>query len=300
LGLCIIDEEHKFGVIQRQVLREKKLVPHTLYMTATPIPRSLTLTLYGDMDISIIKEMPPGRGNVFTYVRGKDKLKDIYSFVEKKLKEGRQAFFIYPIIEESEEFELPALQDFSNQVRYYFNGFNVEMLHGRMDWKEKNEIMERFHLGKTKILVSTPVVEVGVDVPNATVMVIHFGERFGLAQLHQLRGRIGRSSHNAFCIVVHNDNLTEEGKKRLLSFEKIKDGFELSEVDLQLRGPGDLLGTRQWGIPKFKVADIINDKKILVMARNSAIEYLNEEGLENSSKLLSNLLNFWRFEEVLI
>jgi len=143
-------------------------------------------------------------------------------------------------------------------------------------------------------------VEVGVDVPNATVMVIHFGERFGLAQLHQLRGRIGRSSHNAFCIVVHNDNLTEEGKKRLLSFEKIKDGFELSEVDLQLRGPGDLLGTRQWGIPKFKVADIINDKKILVMARNSAIEYLNEEGLENSSKLLSNLLNFWRFEEVLI
>jgi len=300
LGLCIIDEEHKFGVIQRQVLREKKLVPHTLYMTATPIPRSLTLTLYGDMDISIIKEMPPGRGNVFTYVRGKDKLKDIYSFVEKKLKEGRQAFFIYPIIEESEEFELPALEDFSNQVRYYFNGFNVEMLHGRMDWKEKNEIMERFHLGKTNILVSTPVVEVGVDVPNATVMVIHFGERFGLAQLHQLRGRIGRSSHNAFCIVVHNDNLTEEGKKRLLSFEKIKDGFELSEVDLQLRGPGDLLGTRQWGIPKFKVADIINDKKILVMARNSAIEYLNEEGLENSSKLLSNLLNFWRFEEVLI
>lgn len=300
LGLCIIDEEHKFGVVQRQILREKKLVPHTLYMTATPIPRSLTLTLYGDMDISIIKEMPPGRGKILTYVRSKEKIKEIYSFVEKKLKEGRQAFFIYPLIEESEEFELPALEDFSNQVKYYFSSYNVEILHGRMDWKEKNEIMARFHSKNTNILVSTPVVEVGVDVPNATVMVIHFGERFGLAQLHQLRGRIGRSSHNAYCIVVHNDKLTEEGKIRLANFEKIKDGFELSEVDLNLRGPGDLLGTRQWGIPKFKVADIIKDRKILIMARDSAIEYLNRSGLEEANKLLSNLLNYWKFKEVLI
>lgn len=299
LGLCIIDEEHKFGVIQRQILREKNWVPHTLYMTATPIPRSLTLTLYGDMDLSIIREMPPGRGKIKTYVREKTSLEKVYSFVEKKLKEGRQAFFIYPIIEESETFELPALEDFLNQVKFFFKGFNVEMLHGRMEYKLKDEIMQRFQEGKTDILVSTPVVEVGVDVPNATVMVIHFGERFGLAQLHQLRGRIGRSNYDAYCIVIHNENLTEEGKKRLESFEKLKDGFELSEFDLNLRGPGDLLGTRQWGIPKFKVADIIKDKILLFKARDSAREYLMEEGLKGAKKFLSILLKYWNFKEVL-
>lgn len=299
LGLCIIDEEHKFGVIQRQVLREKKFVPHTLYMTATPIPRSLTLTLYGDMDISVIKEMPPGRGKIRTFVRDKSALEKVYLFVEKKLKEGRQAFFIYPIIEESEAFELPALEDFSKEVKYFFKDFNVEILHGRMDYKLKDEIMQRFSEGKIDILVSTPVVEVGVDVPNATVMVIHFGERFGLAQLHQLRGRIGRSSYDAYCIVISNENLTEEGKKRLESFEKIKDGFELSEVDLDLRGPGDLLGTRQWGIPKFKVADIIKDKAILIKARNSVLEYLRENEIFEAKKLLKELLNYWNFKEVL-
>lgn len=299
LGFCVIDEEHKFGVIQRKVLREKNFTPHTLYMTATPIPRSLTLTLYGDMDLSIIKEMPPGRGKIKTYVREKETIEKIYSFVEKKLNEGRQAFFIYPIIEESETFELPALQDFSNQVKYFFKNFNVEMLHGRMDYRQKDEIMERFYNGKTNILVSTPVVEVGVDVPNATLMVIHFGERFGLAQLHQLRGRIGRSKYDAYCIVIHNENLTEEGKKRLQSFEKIKDGFDLAEVDLDLRGPGDLLGTRQWGVPKFKVADIIEDKSILFKARNSAIDFINENGLNKAKELLNILLKYWEFKEVL-
>ncbi|MEJ5165960.1 MAG: ATP-dependent DNA helicase RecG [Thermoanaerobaculia bacterium] len=299
LGLCIIDEEHKFGVIQRQILREKKFIPHTLYMTATPIPRSLTLTLYGDMDISIIKEMLPGRGKIRTFVRDLSVLEKVYLFVEKKLKEGRQAFFIYPIIEESEAFELPALEEFLNQVRSYFKNFSIEMLHGRMDYKLKDEIMKRFSEGKIDILVSTPVVEVGVDVPNATVMVIHFGERFGLAQLHQLRGRIGRSSYDAYCIVISNNNLTEEGKKRLESFERIKDGFELSEVDLELRGPGDLLGTRQWGIPKFKVADIIKDKSILLKARNAAMEYLEKAGTYEAKILLKNLLNYWDFKEVL-
>ena len=299
LGLCIIDEEHKFGVIQRQILREKKLIPHTLYMTATPIPRSLTLTLYGDMDLSIIKMMPPGRGKVKTFVRGKEAIEKIYSFVQEKINEGRQAFFIYPIIEESESFELPALEDFTNQIKNFFKKSNVEMLHGRMDYKKKDEIMQRFHSGKINILVSTPVVEVGVDVPNATLMAIHFGERFGLAQLHQLRGRIGRSFYDAYCIVIYDEKISEEGKKRLISFEKIKDGFELAEADLDLRGPGDLLGTRQWGVPKFKVADLIKDKKILYKARESAIEYLNKNCLAEAKSLLKNLLKYWEFKEVL-
>lgn len=299
LGLCIIDEEHKFGVIQRQALREKKFLPHTLYMTATPIPRTLTLTLYGDMDLSIIKQMPPGRGKIKTYVRSKEAIEKIYFFVEKKLKEGRQAFFIYPIIEESQNFELPALIDFTKKVKSFFKDFSVEMLHGRMDYEKKDEIMQRFHKGEVKILVSTPVVEVGVDVPNATLMVIHFGERFGLAQLHQLRGRIGRSKFDAYCIVVHNENLTEEAKKRLEVFEKTNDGFELAEFDLNLRGPGDLLGTRQWGIPKFKVANIIEDKKVLYIARESANEYLEKNGLEKAKDLLNLLMKWWDFKEVL-
>ncbi len=299
LGFCIIDEEHKFGVIQRQVLREKKLLPHTLYMTATPIPRSLTLTLYGDMDVSTINQMPPGRGKIKTYKRAKDSLLKIYSFVEKKLKEGRQAFFIYPIIEESINFELPALENFLEEVKNYFKDFKVEMLHGRMAYKEKDEIMERFYKGEVKILVSTPVVEVGVDVPNATLMIIHFGERFGLAQLHQLRGRIGRSSYDAYCIVIYGDKISEEGKKRLESFEKIQDGFKLSEVDLELRGPGDLLGTRQWGLPKFKTADIIKDKILLYRARSSALEFLKEKGLEEARRVINGLLKYWNFMEVL-
>lgn len=273
LGLVVIDEQHRFGVAQRQILTEKGDNPDVLIMTATPIPRTLSLTVYGDLDVSIINELPEGRLPVRTSWRYENKRKEIYEFVRSKIALGQQAYIVFPLVEESEKLDLKAAtESYELLSRDVFPELKLALLHGRMKSDEKESIMAAFKRGETQILVSTTVIEVGVDVAQATIMVVENAERFGLTQLHQLRGRVGRGSEQSYCILIARQPLTEDAITRLNTMKETNDGFKISEVDLQLRGPGEFLGTRQHGLAEFKIADPIHDTALLEKARKEAFE----------------------------
>ncbi|MEI6889748.1 MAG: ATP-dependent DNA helicase RecG [Bacteroidota bacterium] len=280
LGLVVIDEQHRFGVAQRAALWEKnQKTPHVLVMTATPIPRTLAMTLYGDLDVSVIDEMPPGRKPIITkHVYDRDHYK-VYNFLKQKIRQGNQVYIVYPLIEESESLDLKNLTDgYKGVVREFPEpDFKVGMVHGRMKQQQKDEEMKRFLQKETRILVSTTVIEVGVDVPQATVMIIENADRFGLSQLHQLRGRVGRGSVQSYCILMTPDELGNDARQRINTMLRTNDGFEIAETDLRLRGPGDLQGTQQSGILNLRIADIIRDEKILKFARNIASDILDDD-----------------------
>ena len=277
LGLVVIDEQHKFGVVQRESLLAKGKNPDALVMTATPIPRTLALTLYGDLDVSIIDASPPARGTVRSYCIDEKKRRDMYGFIIKLLKQGRQAYIVYPVIEESKVLQVKAATSMHKTLKDdVFRDFNVGLLHGRMSGAEKMRIMSRFRAGEFAVLVATTVIEVGLDVENATVMLIENAERFGLSQLHQLRGRVGRGSEESFCILLCG-SVSREAQDRLESMVKTADGFEIAEYDLKLRGPGDLLGTRQHGWLDLKVGDIIKDARLLEKARQEAERVIKDD-----------------------
>jgi ATP-dependent DNA helicase RecG len=273
LGLAVIDEQHRFGVEQRAKLWSKsEILPHVLVMTATPIPRTLAMTLYGDLDYSVIDEMPPGRKPVKTVHQLDSKRLNVFSFVKQQVDAGRQAYFVYPLIEESEKLDLKDLMDGFESITRAFPlpQYAVSIVHGKMNPEEKDYEMDRFVRGETNIMVSTTVIEVGVDVPNASVMVIESAERFGLSQLHQLRGRVGRGADQSYCILMTDFKLTTEARTRINTMVSTNDGFEIADVDLSLRGPGDMQGTRQSGLPDLKIADLGKDDKILRQARDMA------------------------------
>ena len=270
LGLAITDEQHRFGVKQRAILAQKGKNPDVIVMTATPIPRTLALILYGDLDISIIDELPPGRKKIETYAVGTNMIDRMNNFVKKQVLQGRQAYIVSPLIEESESLNISSAEEIYKNIKdNVFKEFNVALLHGRMKSKEKEKIMEDFKNNKIQILVSTTVIEVGVNVPNANIIAIHNAERFGLAQLHQLRGRVGRGDHQSYCILVNESN-GNIARQRMRILEKSNDGFEISEKDLELRGPGEFFGTRQHGIPELKIANLINDMAILKVVQGEA------------------------------
>jgi ATP-dependent DNA helicase RecG len=278
LGLVIIDEQHRFGVMQRAVLMEKGLSPDVLVMTATPIPRTLSLTLYGDLDVSILDELPPGRKPVKTYWRSEGKRSEIYRFVRSKIDEGAQAYIVFPLVEESEKVDLKAaIEGYENLKAEVFANYNIGLLHGRMKSEDKEQAMADFKSGKIQILVSTTVIEVGVDVPNATVMVIENAERFGLPQLHQLRGRVGRGEKSAYCFLIAKHPVSNEAKVRLETLTKTNDGFKIAEVDLQLRGPGEFFGTKQHGLPQLRIADLVKDTELLLKAREEAFNLAKQD-----------------------
>lgn len=270
LGLVIIDEQHRFGVRQREALISKGAAVDTLVMTATPIPRTLALAVYGDLDLTIIDEMPPGRKDVKTILVSVTKIDQVFEFVRKEVSTGDQAFIVYPLIEESDKLQVKAAtQMYEKLSQEVFKDLRVGLLHGRMSQQEKDMVMERFALGDFDILVSTTVIEVGIDIPNATIMVVENPERFGLAQLHQLRGRIGRGGKQGYCFLVVG-NIDEEAMERLRYFATTKNGFEVAEYDMKLRGPGEILGLRQHGLPDLRVADLVRDKHLLFKAREDA------------------------------
>ena len=267
LGLVIIDEQHKFGVAQREQLVRKGNYPHLLVMTATPIPRTLGLTLYGDLDVSVIDEMPAGRGRVKTFVRTADKLPKVWEFIRGKLAAGRQAYVIYPRVEEQDTAnDLKAVTKELENVRRALAPFRVGLLHGRLKSREKDEVMTAFRANQIQALVATALIEVGVDVPNASIMLLENAERFGLAQLHQLRGRIGRGAHESQCILISSAK-NEEARQRLEILEETTDGFRIAEADLKLRGPGELLGRQQSGLPQFRFGDLVDDLDLIRQAR---------------------------------
>jgi len=274
LGLAIVDEQHRFGVLQRLNFIAKGRWPDVLVMTATPIPRTLALTLYGDLDVSIIDELPPGRKPIVTRHVAEDRLEQVWSFLKQQVDAGRQAYVVYPAIEESETQAIKAAEKmYRHLAGEVFPGLTVGLLHGRLPAEEKEAAMERFKQGETKILVSTSVIEVGIDVPNATVMVIEQAERFGLAQLHQLRGRVGRGVEQSYCILV-TEKLNPAAQERIRTMTESTDGFYIAEMDLKLRGPGEFFGTRQSGIPALRIANIVRDSEMLEQARHEAREFL--------------------------
>ncbi|MBI5700652.1 ATP-dependent DNA helicase RecG [Candidatus Saganbacteria bacterium] len=290
LGIAVIDEQHRFGVLQRSALKEKGINPHFLFMTATPIPRSLALTLYGDLDRSIIDEMPPGRTPVKTHFVPNQKRKNSYDFMRSKISEGQQIFIVCPLVSESETLDLKAAVDEAELLqKEIFPEFIVGLVHGKMKPKDKDEVMEQFRNKKIHILVSTTVIEVGIDIPNASIMVIEHSERFGLSQLHQLRGRVGRGQNESYCFLM-GDPKTPEAKTRIKAMINTNDGFKIAEADLKLRGPGDFYGARQSGLPEFHMADIIRDENTLDIARNEAFEFIKTDpNLANSPELKAKL-----------
>ena len=274
LGFVVIDEQHRFGVMQRAELMNRGYNPDVLVMTATPIPRSLAMTVYGDLDLSIIDEMPPGRKPVITKVRGEEARNKIYHFLDTIIRQGRQVYVVYPLVEESEKLDLlNATQMAEHLQTAVFPKFRVGLIHGRMKQEEKDAVMEEFRGGRSHILVATTVIEVGVDVPNASVMIIEHAERFGLSQLHQLRGRVGRGDEQAFCILLAGHKRTAEARERLSIMEETSDGFKVAERDLEIRGPGEVMGTRQSGVPAFRVGNIVRDYALLEAAKREA-DYL--------------------------
>jgi ATP-dependent DNA helicase RecG len=277
LGLAIIDEQHRFGVLQRATLRAKGLHPDVLVMTATPIPRTLALTTYGDLDVSTMREMPPGRQPIATTVRPEPRRDEVYQFVRQQIDAGRQAYIIYPLVEESAKVDLKAATEMADHLSQdVFPEYRVALLHGRMKQDAKDRVMGAFARNEFQILVSTTVVEVGVDVPNATVMVVEHAERFGLSQLHQLRGRVGRGAHKSHCVLLYQYPITDEGKARLKALAETTDGFEIAERDLTLRGPGDFFGTRQSGMPTLRVGDLLRDHALMEEARREAVAALDD------------------------
>lgn len=276
LGLVITDEQHRFGVNQRRVLRSKGHNPDVLFMTATPIPRTLAITVFGEMDVSIINEMPKGRKPIKTFWAKHEMLGRVLDFAEQELREGRQAYVICPLIEESEKLDFQNALDVHAQLTAHFNGrYQIGLMHGRLTSDEKDAVMKAFSANEVNVLVSTTVVEVGVNVPNATVMLIYDAERFGLSQLHQLRGRVGRGSDQSYCILLA-DPKSETGKERMNAMTETNDGFVLSEKDLELRGPGDFFGRKQSGLPEFKMADMVHDYRALETAREDAQKLIND------------------------
>lgn len=294
LGLVIIDEQHRFGVLQRGELVKKGYHPDVLIMTATPIPRTLALSVYGDMDVSIIDELPPGRSPVETILLGEAKRSSAYEIVSKELSSGRQAYVVYPLVEESEKIDLKAATQMARDLKEKrFRGWRVALLHGQMKTEQKEEVMFRFKDHQIDLLVATSVIEVGIDVPNATVILIEHAERFGLAQLHQLRGRVGRGQHPSICVLMAGARLTEEARHRLEVMVKYQDGFTIAEQDLILRGPGEFFGTRQSGLPELKVANLIRDVRVLELARQEAFALLDRDPLlrQPGHELLGRMLH---------
>ncbi|MEK2688359.1 ATP-dependent DNA helicase RecG [Bdellovibrio sp. GT3] len=277
LGLAIIDEQHRFGVEQRGILKNKGNSPHFLIMTATPIPRTLAMTVYGDLDVSIIDEMPPGRSPIQTRAIFENKRAQALQFMLEQLQKGRQAYFVYPLVEESEKIDLKNAVEEYEKLKVQFPKVTFGLLHGKMKPDEKDAVMNQFRRQEIQVLVSTTVIEVGVDVPNANIMIIEHAERFGLSQLHQLRGRVGRGEHKSFCILIMGYAVSEEGKQRTEFMEKTTDGFKISEFDLEMRGPGEFMGTRQSGLAGFKMANLVRDMELLQMAREAAFEVLKKD-----------------------
>ncbi len=287
LALAIIDEQHRFGVEQRARLKRKGVSPHFLVMTATPIPRTLALTVYGDLDVSTVDELPPGRIPIQTRVTYDSKRPEALQFMAAQIEKGRQAYLVYPLVEESEKIDLKnAVAEFES-LSATFKQIRFGLVHGRMKSEEKEFTMNEFREGRVQVLVSTTVIEVGVDVPNATLMMIEHAERFGLSQLHQLRGRVGRGSQKSFCVMILGHAVSEEARQRTAFMEQTTDGFKIAEFDLELRGPGEFLGTRQSGLPGFQMANLVRDLQILMQARESAFEILqNDPSLERSENRL--------------
>jgi ATP-dependent DNA helicase RecG len=319
LGLVIVDEQHRFGVLQRFKLMKKSgeagagvppgrpprgsspsndAEPDVLVMTATPIPRTLALTLYGDLDVSVIDEMPPGRTPIITRRVSDDRAPEVWDFVRKQAAAGHQTYVVYPVIEENEETELKAAAKMYKELSRLFSDLRVGLLHGRMDADLKDQVMRLFQKGELDILVSTTVIEVGVDVANATMMVIEHAERFGLAQLHQLRGRIGRGAAKSYCVLMTGGKVSEDGERRLDAMVRTNDGFQIAELDLELRGPGEFFGTRQAGMPSFQVANLIRDRQLLELAKREAAAVLEgpnpEISQEEVKKALRHMRNRWQ------
>jgi ATP-dependent DNA helicase RecG len=291
LGLAIIDEQHRFGVVQRATLRSKGFNPEILIMTATPIPRTLAMTLYGDLDIAVIDELPAGRKPVITkvfYPSHKDK---IYSLIKAEISKGRQIYIVYPLIEESEKLDLKSAIDGAEAFKKIFPEIKVGLVHGKMHHNEREDVMAMFKSGGIDILVATTVIEVGIDVANASLMLVVHSERFGLAQLHQLRGRIGRGSYDSYCLLMAYPPFSEDARRRLKAMESTGDGFKIAEEDLAIRGPGDFFGTRQSGIPDLKIANIIRDIGVLEIARKEAFDLMDTEPELGSYPLLKEVLN---------
>jgi ATP-dependent DNA helicase RecG len=287
LGLAIIDEQHKFGVIQRVTLKKKGYNPDVLVMTATPIPRTLAMTIYGDLDVSIIDQLPPGRGTITTKVFNDKERSRVYRTLREETSRGKQAYVVYPLVEESERLDLKdATQMAQHLQKDIFPEFKVGLIHGRMKSEEKETIMADFKAGRIHILVSTIVIEVGIDVANASVMVIEHAERFGLSQLHQLRGRVGRGKDPSQCLLIAQYRRTDEAVRRLRTMEQTTDGFKISEEDLAIRGPGELMGTQQSGLPEFRVANFLRDIPLLSEARKEAFAIISQDPLLSSSEHL--------------
>jgi ATP-dependent DNA helicase RecG len=278
--LAVIDEQHRFGVEQRAKLWKKNSIPpHVLVMTATPIPRTLAMSLYGDLDISVIDELPPGRKPIETVHRYDSNRLKVWKFLRDEIAKGRQIYIVYPLIQESEKMDFKDLMDGYESISRDFPlpHYSVSMLHGKMKPAEKDAEMKRFSEGKTNIMVATTVIEVGVNVPNASVMIVESAERFGLSQLHQLRGRVGRGADQSYCILMTSHKISPDTKTRIETMVGTNDGFEIAEVDLKLRGPGNLMGTQQSGVLNLQIADIVKDREILSLARAHAIKILSDD-----------------------
>lgn len=277
LALAIVDEQHRFGVLQRQKLKQKGYSPHFLLMTATPIPRTLALTVYGDLQCSIINELPKGRAPITTRVVRQNKATNVFEFMKDQLKRGRQAYVVYPLVEESEKIDLKDAMSEFEKISKMFPEFKVGLLHGKMKTQEKDEIMNEFRLNNIQVLVATTVIEVGVDVPNANIMVIEHSERFGLSQLHQLRGRVGRGSHKSYCVLMLGHAVSEEAYQRTSIMAETSDGFKISEKDLEFRGPGEFMGSKQSGLPGFKMGNLVRDLDVLMKARDVAFDIIGND-----------------------
>ena len=296
LGLAVIDEQHRFGVMQRAELRARGFNPDVLVMTATPIPRSLAMTVYGDLDVSVIDQMPPGRTPIETKVVGEDQRQEVKRLIAREVKAGHQVYVVYPLVEESEKMDL---KDATRRYEYLrdvvFPNLPIGLLHGKMKPPEKEKVMSAFVAGEIKILVSTTVIEVGVDVPNASVMIVEHAERFGLSQLHQLRGRVGRGAKKSYCVLLTSDKKTAIAEERLGIMAKTTDGFVIAEKDLELRGPGELLGTRQSGLPEFRIGNLVRDRLLLESAKREAEAYLKKEKSPATAKLIARIKGDARF-----